>query len=151
DGEGELHRAGVAELPVEAVVTAGGGDEVLLVDRATEPLEGVVEAPVGLEVVEDGAAADAVLGEDVQLVVRAQLDARELDAGVGEEPAVVVRVGAAERDTRESLGETLAAGAVDRRPAVEHETAPVALEPGARGLVAREEERMRRRARAIDR
>src|SRR5262249_42608514 len=105
---------------------AAGRDQELRVQRAAEPLVAVVEADVGLGVIPDGAVAEAVHRDDVQLVVGAQLLAGELDAKELDLAAAVVGVGPAEWHADETLGQTLAARAVDGRCAVDGQTAPVA-------------------------
>ena len=75
-----------------------------------------------------GSAPDALERDAVQLVVRAELDARELDAHVAQHAAVVVRVGAA-IDAGVALARALAALEVDGRPAVDDEPAPIAAAP----------------------
>src|SRR5262249_59418096 len=113
------------ELRVVQVVTAAGRDQELRVHRATEPRVAVVEADVGVGVIPDGAVAETVHRDDVQLVVGAQLLAGELDAQELDLAAAVVRVGPAERHSDETLGEALAARTVHGRRAVDTQTAPV--------------------------
>ena len=139
-----LHLAGVAELIVEPVVTAGEQDGVLLVDGTTEPFVAIVEAIERRDVVKDGSRADAVHGEHVQLVVDADRSAGVLDAHVGQQTTRVVqdRVGAAaERDVRQPLREALPTGGVDLGTAIEDQATPVTLAAGTHGLVAGEDDR----------
>ena len=138
-----------AERPVEAVVGGVRHDQVLAVDGAAEPLHRVVAAHVRLDVIDLRAAADGLERDAVQLVVRAELDARELDAHVAEDAAVVVVVGAAV-DASVALASGLAAAEVDRRTAVDDEAAPVAAAALADRLVAREDDRRRRGADGVE-
>src|SRR5207244_1960051 len=119
-----LEVASRAELCVEQVVAAPGVDEVLSVDRAAEPLVAVVEAVVGLDMVIDRAGPDAVQRDHVELVVGAQLLARELDPDEFDHTAAVVRLRSTERHALESFRQALATRAVDGRRTVERETAP---------------------------
>ena len=91
------------------------------------------------------AAADALEGDAVQLVVGAELDAGELDAHVAQRAAVVVGLVAAV-DAGVGLADALAALDVDRRAAVDDEAAPVAAGAAADRLIAREHDRRGARA-----
>src|SRR5262249_14235700 len=130
DREAELVLARVAELPVEVVVARGRRHDELRADGPAEPLDRVVEAVVSLETVEVAGTADTVEGDGVELVVRAQLEAREFHADEAHEPARVVVVVTAEGDAVQTFGEALLGlarvrgVAVDLGAAVELDAAP---------------------------
>jgi len=65
---GELNFSGVTEIGVEVIVETAQSDEVFGIDRAAEPLEGVIAGVGNLDVLDGGAAADAAEGEAVDLV-----------------------------------------------------------------------------------
>ena len=139
-GDPELAAAGPPVGPVEAVVGDARADEVLRVHGAAEELHAVVLVEVHLDVVHLRTVADALEGDSVQLVVRAELGAGELDADVVQDAAavggVVATVGAGV-----SLSLAFAAGDVQRGVAVDDETPPVTAGPLALDLIARHHDR----------
>src|SRR5690606_3738747 len=67
DREPELAEAGEALVVVEGVVVVVGGEQILAVHGAAEPLEAVVLTGDDLDELEGGAGADAAHGEAVDL------------------------------------------------------------------------------------
>ena len=113
---------------------------MLGVHGAAEELDAVVLVEVDLHEIHLGPVPDALEGDAVQLVVRADFGAGELHAHIAQDAAVVVRVRSAVlAGVAFPLGD--AAGDVERRGAVDDESAPVA--PGAVpvALVARHDDR----------
>ena len=106
------------------------------IDRTTEHFNAVVRVVVDLDVVDEGAGTDALEGDAVQLVLIVHLEAGEADLRVGDGTGGVVGRGAAEQARRAFAGLFTidrAAGSggvgtgIDRRAAVQHQTAPLTL------------------------
>ena len=86
-----------AVRPVQAVVGVADQHHMGGVDGAAEELQAVVQVVIDLNVIDAGAAAHALEGDAVQLVLRIDIGAGELDDDIAQGAAVVVGVVAAEQ------------------------------------------------------
>ena len=141
DAETKLHVARIAIISVEVVIPTTISDEVLAVDRATKPLEGVVVAIADLHVVNRRSCTHRTERKTVDLLVLLEGIASKLDADILQHTRVVVGVGATMLRTRTSLyllGEhAIVVGSL----ATDDHTTPVARTTAARSLLRGEDDR----------
>ena len=137
-----LHVARIAIIGVEVVIPTTISDEVLTVDRATKPLEGVVVAIADLHMIDRRSSTYRTKGETVDLLVLLEGIASKLDADILQHTRVVVGVGATMLRTRTSLyllGEhAIVVGSL----ATDDHTTPVARTTAARSLLRGEDDRL---------
>ena len=92
-----LNAALPAVGPVQAVVGIADQHHMGGIDRAAEELHAIVQIVIHLNVIDRGAAANALEGDAVQLVLRIHIGAGELDHHIAQDAAAVVGVVAAEQ------------------------------------------------------
>src|SRR3546814_2624160 len=121
----ELELAAVAFVPIDRVVAVAGIDEVAHVGGATEQLDGIVGAVIGLQMIEYGAGTRAGHGERVQLTIGRKHEAGITHLHVAQHAAAVVGVVATIMQGRIPFGHATGV-AVGRCIAGQHDTADVA-------------------------
>ena len=141
--QGVLNTAAETEVAVQVVVQVAVRNQVLGVDRSTEPLKSVVVDERRLNVVDHGVAAHRAHGQTVDFLVHLVRVSTEFDADVLQDTGVVVVVGAGAAAVlgvwtrRKTFDHSQTVGQVVRRFAQHDNAAPVADGAGSGSCAGR--------------
>ena len=140
----ELDVSGPAPVPVNAVVSCTGDDDVFEIDIAAKHLNAIVERTVNLHISDNRVASTAAERQTVQFVVFVDFEASEFDAGKFYNPTGIFGVGTAKCAPCLTFRKTFdgGSGLVHRRLAKQNNTAPVATRPVALSLGTRKYNRL---------
>jgi len=123
DAEAVLNLAAETIIGIELVIPTTESDEVVTIDRATEPLEAVIVAVGNLDVVNLRAATDGAEGKTINLLICSERITSELDTHITDDAAIVCIVLATMLSARPTLD--LHLYLIVARLAAEDDTAPV--------------------------